>query len=158
MKQPVAGGTRQQQVLPGGFLPHSGRRIRRIGATPGGAWADSSNWSSSRRGGSSRRGLGLRWNWSSGSAWSSSRRGCCQAVEDACRRAGEEDSCRVAVPSARHRVVSEDPRSRLPGEGERESWSREKQAASQALGGRGEAAAQSSVAQVRVEVCSGPTL
>jgi hypothetical protein len=34
-KQPVAGGTGQLQVLPGVFLPHSRRRIRRIGATPG---------------------------------------------------------------------------------------------------------------------------
>jgi hypothetical protein len=137
-KQPVAGGTGQLQVLPGGFLPHSRRRIHRIGATPGGAWADSSNWSSSRRG------LGLRWNWSLGSAWISSRRGCCQAVEDAGRRAGEEESCRAraVVPSARRRAASADPRSRLPGEGERESWSQE--AASRALGGT-EAAAQSSV-------------
>jgi hypothetical protein len=64
---------------------------------------------------------------------------------DAGRRTGEEDSCRAAVPSARRRAASEDPRSRLPGEGERESWSREKQAASRALGGRGESATQSSV-------------
>jgi hypothetical protein len=46
--------------------------------------------------------------------WSSSQRGCCQAVEDAGRRAGEEDSCRAAVPSTRRRAASEDPRSRLP--------------------------------------------
>jgi hypothetical protein len=61
MKQPVAGGTGQQQVLPGGFLPYSRRGLglavelelgrhgaaagRRIGAPPG---------------------LGFRWNWSSG--------------------------------------------------------------------------------------------
>jgi hypothetical protein len=76
-----------------------------------------------------------------GSAWSSSRRGCCQAVEDAGRRAGEEESCRAVVPSARRRGVedagrrageeescravvpsarrraaSADPRSRLSGE------------------------------------------
>jgi hypothetical protein len=144
-KQPVAGGTGQLQVLPGGFLPHSRRRIRRIGATPGGAWADSSNWSSSRRGGSSPWGLGLRWNWSSGLSWISSRHGCCQAVEDTVRCTGGEESCHAAVPSARRRAASADPRSRLPGKGERESWSREKQAASRALGGRGEAAAQSSM-------------
>jgi hypothetical protein len=70
---------------------------------------------------------------------------CRAAVPSASRRAREEESCHAAVPSARRRAASADPRSRLPGEGERESWSQEKQATSRALGGRREAAAQSSV-------------
>jgi hypothetical protein len=98
----MAGGTRQQQVLPGGFLPYS-RRDRFVELELLLAWACG--------------GIGAR-DWRD-SAWSSSRRGCCQAVEDVGRRAGEEASCRVADPFARRHAASIDARSRLPGDGER---------------------------------------
>jgi hypothetical protein len=142
-KQPVAGGTGQQQVLPGGFLPHSQRRIRRIGATPGGAWRI--------------RRIGAPPGVAAppGGAWA------CGGI-GARDRLGAPPGVAAARPlktqAASRHAASEDPRSRLPAEGERESWSREKQAASRVLGERGEAAAQSNVAQVRVEVCSGLAL